>query len=288
MVRGAGMSRGCATCRQRKIKVSEIVGFQSRFFSNLGLVKCDESQPECARCLKSGNKCPGSVLGAVFLAFNGPDSMKSKRIEHDYRDMRQLHRPNNGRDSKARIQQVVSTSRLKDDVHSPDPSSLLEIHLRASFISFFTRSWPNKSRGQSWLECYLLRTENISIPGWRESVLAATLALYGTNEQNPGAIAAAYKWYNHALCYQRQNMRLFTDDPYSQVNDMHVSMAVILAYSEVVLPTHTRAFSQHIKAAATLLQIIGPEACIHGNLHQLLQTIRVYMVRWPNIMFSLY
>lgn len=280
------MSRGCANCRQRKIKVSEMSGFQSRYSSNIGLPKCDESQPECARCLKSGKRCPGSVLGAVFLAFNGQDSMKSKRIEYDRRDMRQICQPISERDSTTTLQQKFRSSALPSDIHAPDPSGLLEIQLRASFISFFTRSLPNTLRSRSWLEHFILGAENMSIPGWRESVLAATLALYGTSEQNPGAIAAAHKWYDHALCYQRQNLRLFIEDPCVQVNDMHVSMAVILAYSEVVLPSHTRAFSQHIKAAATLLQIVGPEACMHGNLHQIFLTVRLYMVSFPTSIFA--
>lgn len=134
---------------------------------------------------------------------------------------------------------------------------------------------------QSWLEYYLLQAKGMSIPGWRESVLAATLALYGTNEHNLGAIAASYKWYDRALGFQRQNLRVYTENPYTQVNKINVSMAVILAYSEVVLPTHHRAFSQHIKAAAALLQIVGPEACMQGTLHQLCLTVRLYMVRFP-------
>lgn len=280
MVRGAGMSRGCATCRQRKIKVSEICCIQSRHTSDPKLLR-DESQPECARCLKSGKKCPGSVLGSVFLAFNGQGSMKSKRIEHNCRDMRQIRQRISERDSTTTLHQILSTSGLPSDIHAPDASDLLEIQLRASFISFFTRSGPNTSRSQSWLELFILRTENTSIAGWRESVLAATLALYGTNEQDPGAITAAYKWYSHALYYSRQNLRHLIEDPYFRVNETHISMAVILAYSEVVLPSHTRAFSQHIKAAATLLQIVGPEACMHNNFHQIFLTVRLYMVRLP-------
>jgi hypothetical protein len=226
------------------------------------------------------------VLGAVFLAFDGHDSMKSKRIEHECREMKQPRLPIKDMNSTTIIQQTLSIPALSSDIRAPDPDGLLEMQLRAAFVSFFTRSEPNKSRSQSWLEYFILKTGNMGIPGWRESVLAATLALYGTNEQHPGAIAAAYKWYNHALCFQRQNLRLFTEDPYAQVNEMHLSMAVILAYSEVVLPTHTRAFSQHIKAAATLLQILGPEACIHGNLHQIFLTVRLYMVSLPTLSFA--
>lgn len=203
--------------------------------------------------------------------------MKSKRIEHDNQGIRQLRQPE--RKPRRVNQQASSISAITNDIHTPDPSDLLERQLRASFISFFNRSGSNMTQIQSWLECSFFGAEDMSLPGWKEAVLAASLALYGANEQNQGAIAASYKWYHRALCLQRRNMRIYAENSNTQVSEMNVSMAVILAYSEVILPTHPRAFSQHIKAAAALLQILGPEACMQGTLHQLFLTIRLYMVR---------
>lgn len=203
--------------------------------------------------------------------------MKSKRIEHDRQDIRQLHQPE--RKPRKLNQQASSISAITSDIHVPDPNDLLEKQLRASFVSFFIRSGSNKTHNQSWLETYVIGAEDMSLSGWRESVLAATLALYGANEQNQGAIAASYKWYQRALYFQRRNMRTCAENPSAQVSEMNVSMAVILAYSEAIVPTHARAFSQHIKAGAALLQIFGPEACMQRTLHPLFRTIRLYMVR---------
>ncbi|KAJ5174713.1 uncharacterized protein N7482_000590 [Penicillium canariense] len=41
-------SKGCQTCRKRK-------------------VKCDEQEPECARCIKRGVKCPGYEKTRIFI-----------------------------------------------------------------------------------------------------------------------------------------------------------------------------------------------------------------------------
>ncbi|KAK9384422.1 hypothetical protein V1515DRAFT_372336 [Lipomyces mesembrius] len=47
MVGVAGGSRGCANCKQRKIK-------------------CDETFPKCLRCIKSSRDCSGPIVGPVF------------------------------------------------------------------------------------------------------------------------------------------------------------------------------------------------------------------------------
>ncbi|KAK9478670.1 hypothetical protein V1514DRAFT_319935 [Lipomyces japonicus] len=54
MVGVAGGSRGCATCRKRKIK-------------------CDEVYPVCGQCARSKRDCPGAVKGFIFLPNDTPD-----------------------------------------------------------------------------------------------------------------------------------------------------------------------------------------------------------------------
>ncbi|KAK9480937.1 hypothetical protein V1514DRAFT_323811 [Lipomyces japonicus] len=47
MVGVAGGSRGCANCKKRKIK-------------------CDETFPSCTKCVRTGRKCGGPIIGPVF------------------------------------------------------------------------------------------------------------------------------------------------------------------------------------------------------------------------------
>ncbi|CEL01763.1 Putative Transcriptional regulatory protein moc3 [Aspergillus calidoustus] len=48
MARLSGRSRGCRTCRERRIK-------------------CDEKTPECSQCVRLGKKCPGAVTGLIVF-----------------------------------------------------------------------------------------------------------------------------------------------------------------------------------------------------------------------------
>ncbi|EMC99287.1 hypothetical protein BAUCODRAFT_397284 [Baudoinia panamericana UAMH 10762] len=61
---GRVTSRGCATCRKRK-------------------VKCDRAEPECYGCVKAGWRCPGY-----------PDRFVLARVGHDKKDgMKTVHKP---------------------------------------------------------------------------------------------------------------------------------------------------------------------------------------------------
>ncbi|KAK9467582.1 hypothetical protein V1512DRAFT_205908 [Lipomyces arxii] len=61
MVYVPGGSRGCSSCKVRKIKVS----------SNLPDKRShDENFPQCLKCRKSGRNCDGPVLGPVIRPRN--------------------------------------------------------------------------------------------------------------------------------------------------------------------------------------------------------------------------
>lgn len=52
-----GPSRGCATCRKRKIKVGRTHHSPARELLTVG--QCDEVEPACSYCIKKGVVCPG-------------------------------------------------------------------------------------------------------------------------------------------------------------------------------------------------------------------------------------
>ncbi|KAH8601141.1 hypothetical protein B0O99DRAFT_249659 [Bisporella sp. PMI_857] len=62
MVGIPGKSKGCHTCRRRKIR-------------------CDLQKPDCARCIQSGRECEGYVRGAVFLNRTVKGWEKRERLE---------------------------------------------------------------------------------------------------------------------------------------------------------------------------------------------------------------
>jgi hypothetical protein len=70
--------------------------------------------------------------------------MKSERIEHGCRDIGQTHQAIDDEKSTAGIQKVFSISGLPNDIYTPELSGLLETQIKASFVSFFARSRPNR------------------------------------------------------------------------------------------------------------------------------------------------
>lgn len=71
-------SKGCASCRKRKIKVS---GFSKLFgLTSANQKKCDGVKPACGYCIKRGEDCPG-YESRVFLYYgdSGASSESSKQ-----------------------------------------------------------------------------------------------------------------------------------------------------------------------------------------------------------------
>ncbi|KAL2810246.1 hypothetical protein BJX63DRAFT_402474 [Aspergillus granulosus] len=64
MARLSGRSRGCGTCRQRR-------------------VKCDEQVPECSQCVRLGKKCPGAITSLIVLEATPVNPKKFRPLRGD-------------------------------------------------------------------------------------------------------------------------------------------------------------------------------------------------------------
>lgn len=82
MVRSSGRSRGCKTCRKRKVKVLLAICQPIIYYYRVLTIhlQCDETIPECGQCISQGQICPGPTVGAVFLAVK-PDVNTQVRLE---------------------------------------------------------------------------------------------------------------------------------------------------------------------------------------------------------------
>jgi hypothetical protein len=178
-------------------------------------------------------------------------------------------------------QSMSSYELTRKRAYQPDIAALFEQHVVAHFISFFDNSPPAQSHLGSWflLLPSMLSSETRHLV--RPPVLAASLALYGNLSNQPTIVTEAYKWYGSGL--KRQRKRLLLQEPETMapiiptVED--VSMALLLAYFEVVFHTSPEAYFQHHTGASKMLELMGPEACRTGVLHELFQTVRFHMVR---------
>lgn len=123
----------------------------------------------------------------------------------------------------------------------------------------------------------------------KSSILSTSLALYSAIHHDDIVYATeARKWYGVGL--RRMKGRLLSLLPGSDnfpldrpkkrttICAEDVSMALMLAYYELFLPTSPNAYFEHILAVGRFLEALGPEMCQRGHLNDLFRTIRVHMV----------
>ncbi|OJJ51283.1 hypothetical protein ASPZODRAFT_127339 [Penicilliopsis zonata CBS 506.65] len=257
MVRCGGRSRGCMACRKRKIK-------------------CDESQPVCSQCRRTRRECSGAIVGPVFLKVDPRGSPRKQRRSEPQTQKRLCQLvlgPSGGGGGGGSDSSIAG--------HPNSGSVLCEEQLVASLAGFFGRCAANKTRDTSWLTlcCREALTQSpVNNEHMHTSVLAAALALHGIKANNPAALAESRRWYLRGIQHQRSKVQVWSSEPRPTVTVHDVALPIILGYYEALLPTSSKAWDQHITAAATLLQLAGPEACQKGWFRQLFLSVRIHMV----------
>ncbi|OJJ50234.1 hypothetical protein ASPZODRAFT_128859 [Penicilliopsis zonata CBS 506.65] len=165
---------------------------------------------------------------------------------------------------------------------------MLEGQMVSDFISYFSRYAVNQLRSFSWMHLcpQMMRQKR---PDWRACILAGSLALYGTTVGNRGATVESYRLYDQALWHIRR--RLADANTVAELVPEDVGSLLILSYYEIHAPTTPVAHFEHIKAASTLLVMVGPHRCREGYWHQMFQSVRLHMLffsltRWTSTFFA--
>jgi hypothetical protein len=196
MVGVPGKSKGCETCRHRRVKVGST---QSRSDGQLlthQQSQCDLQRPACGRCLRTNRTCPGYERGLIFVN-NAPRETKGGQA---------VFRP------KQYARENVLVSRVRAKTSSSSPLRLLppglatsasEQHLIGSFWS-------------SYLPNGRLATDEVikfSMYGWttvvdelyhktpmvRLALCACALGLRGLGEKDPRLLQKSYQMYGKTL-----------------------------------------------------------------------------------------
>ncbi|KAK1252214.1 hypothetical protein MKX08_003401 [Trichoderma sp. CBMAI-0020] len=250
MVNVAGRSRGCATCRKRR-------------------VKCDQSLPECLRCLGMGIKCPGARTDAFFVHTVVPDVSL--------------------RDSpSAALTPIKSKSPHTMMTMHPSRLSALQPSRANAFDQFFVSHFIDAFFGSArpslpipngpskiWLH---------ELPGFlaspcpspvQYSIRAASMLSYGTIAGDVSIKTEACRWYMRALQSLRHLLSL--DDLGSSLYspESTVCAAVMLIHFETSAGTSPKAWLPHVNGAASLLEAQGPERCRDGFMHQIFRHLRL-------------
>ncbi|RSL94605.1 hypothetical protein CDV31_014235 [Fusarium ambrosium] len=230
MVNIPGRSRGCATCRKRR-------------------VKCDESLPECLACVRMRLPCPGARTGTFFV-HAVPSSSSSHR---------------------------TCGSALRLPSPQPSRSSAFDQLFVSHFVeSFFGTMKPPPTPGtpsKIWLHelpVFLVSSKPSSA---KPAIRAASMMSYGTLAGDVSIKTAARRWYAEALHHLQ--CQITKGDVC--VDEGIICAVVMLIHFETWAGTSQKAWLRHLKGAAILLQVAGPERCSHGFMHQVFSHLRFQM-----------
>ncbi|KAI8665485.1 Zn(2)-C6 fungal-type domain-containing protein [Fusarium sp. Ph1] len=230
MVNVPGRSRGCATCRKRR-------------------VKCDESLPECLACVRMGLPCPGARTGTFFV--------------------HAVPRPSSSHGT------CSSTPRLP----GPQPSrasafdQLFVSHFVESFFGTMKPPPTPTTPSKIWLHelpVFLASQEPSSA---QPAIRAASMISYGTLTGDVSIKTAARKWYAEAL----HHLQCRITKGNVAVDESIICAVVMLIHFETWAGTSQKAWLRHLKGAAMLLQVAGPESCRDGFMHQIFSHLRFQM-----------
>ncbi|KAI5459131.1 hypothetical protein BGZ63DRAFT_360575 [Mariannaea sp. PMI_226] len=162
MVNIPGRSRGCATCRRRKIK-------------------CDESVPACLRCVNMGLQCPGARTEAFFV--------------HSVSGSSSRHVP--GIPTRALVPLPRLPGRQPSCANAFD-----QLFVSHFVESFFGPMKPAPAPGtpiKTWLHelpVFLTSPEPCLV---KHAIRATSMVSYGTLVDDVSIKVAAHKWYAKAL-----------------------------------------------------------------------------------------
>ncbi|RMJ07283.1 hypothetical protein CDV36_013107 [Fusarium kuroshium] len=230
MVNIPGRSRGCATCRKRR-------------------VKCDESLPECLACVRMRLPCPGARTGSFFV-HAVPRSYSSNE---------------------------ACSPALRIPGAQPSRASAFDQLFVSHFVeSFFGTMKPPPTPGppsKIWLHELPVFLTSSGSSSAKPAIRAASMISYGTLAGDVSIKTAARRWYAEAL----HHLQCQITKGNVSVDDSIICAVVMLIHFETWAGTSRKAWLRHLKGAAMLLQVAGPERCSRGFMHQVFSHLRFQM-----------
>ncbi|KAF4463118.1 hypothetical protein FALBO_10059 [Fusarium albosuccineum] len=216
------------------------------------LLLCDESLPQCLRCLNMGLRCPGARTDAFFVhsASASSSSQLAGNLANSLVPQPRLPRP------------------------PPSSASAFDQLFVSHFIeSFFGPMKPPPAPGtpsKIWLHelPVLLTAPGPSLA--KHAIRATSMFSYGSLVDDTSIRVTASKWYAKAL----QDLQCLLSRGSIPFSESAVCAAVMLIHFETRAGTSQRAWLQHVKGAALLLEAGGPERCRSGFMHQIFGHLR--------------
>ncbi|KAK9240075.1 hypothetical protein V1525DRAFT_266269 [Lipomyces kononenkoae] len=275
MVRRVGRSRGCATCRKRKIK-------------------CDERIPHCSQCLASGLPCPGALVGNVFL--NVTHDLAERPGANPGAEFKPVNicqivfvdeqstcgslKHDKGPNSKKRRRKSSSQERAPELEHSNVRAQdslyrpIFEQQVLGQFIDYLVQS-PGGPTLKKWMTRLPDLISREDSPTLKYAIRAASMVLCGFLKGDTAIQMEACRWYVAGLESQQQELLRLKE---AAVSEGEVCATMLLSFYETIRSTSSDAWMYHMRASSRLVELGGPEGYRTGLAHELFRALRLYMV----------
>ena len=222
-------SSGCRTCVGRR-------------------VRCDETRPQCKRCLKLGQECPGyrDLHDSVFV----------NETEH----IRQRYSGT----MTSREHTVTPTKQLDLSAFA---GTMYQTFLLNRFVSTGGQ-YSDYMTNAVWMNTALSDPEKYPLAA--QSLSALSESFYGRQHYQKEIIISSIRSYSHIIRQLRQTLE---DTERCKSSDTLGAIAALF-YFECLGFTNSRAWMQHAEALSSLMEAKGWEAFQSRPEHSILQSTR--------------
>ena len=288
MVGVAGKSKGCNTCRNRKIAVRDDVRIFKAVQEGLtdSQIQCDQARPFCAQCTRSNRVCGGYQKQRTFVLVDPVAKQTHKFIRPQSLESRLQ---SGGQQTNAQSCELelafANTSAItvrqtrRGTYSSPETSpAYLIIQRRAEcleliqiFLSHTLPSqWPS-SDPRSWM--LLLGTMATRSDVLEISSVAVATAVIGRKFQDPALFKASLHFYTRGL--QQLQRALYDPELMKEDETLAACMALNL-YEAIECPaSRSEAYFNHCHGVIALIQARGASAHSSGIGHLLFLGTRI-------------
>ncbi|KIW40326.1 uncharacterized protein PV06_07533 [Exophiala oligosperma] len=269
MVGIPGKSKGCTTCRRRK-------------------VRCDLGKPSCQRCTSSGRCCEGYARYSVFIN-RGPEGLqRRKRLEETRADG---FDPSSVSDSTSISQLIVSnggdrtppliflSSSPPPPPPPPPPLPSSEGVLRDDQLisNFFERYASPKSSPDSRYCCHplwLYHTLRISFPTklLRQALLALAYTRLGRLNDDHPTITRGQRLYGQALRLMQQ--AVYDADMMRHEDTLAAARCMLLYEHFESTSDNMTSWFNHIIGISRIVELRGPRSHRTALTQSLLESMR--------------
>lgn len=283
------------------------------------ITKCDEKKPECSYCLRRGIKCPGAIVGTMFIDMS---SGKRKLIASTSNDLASVGDSNDQPEQRDReAASMISKPDLETNGdYSSDADKIADLNLMPK--SMIRRLPPSGTVAQIYQQCKLPTAyqpsraaifDNLFIMhfidfqwnnrsflrrnGWvrflpeifvkcpelalRYSIRAATTAIYGALTKNKSIQSNALRWYTLGLEEQRMKIqKMKMEGTGTPADGSIVFVALLFVQFELAMCTHPDAWVPHaIAAEQHLLDLMSTHKFRKPLVHHMFLQLRRSSVR---------